>query len=203
MSFKKLNPPIKEALLNNTIESPTPFQKLVLPKIKSGVSLFGIGKKGCGKTTALIIAAMQKLNSEAFEDAPRALILVENKATALELKDAFLEYTYNTDLRVYPAYDEHSIDAQKDEIYYGQDIIIATPKRLIKLFLLNAINVTQLKLFIIEDAEFAVKNIFYNDVIRIPESVGKCQYVVFAEAMTAKLERFQDTFMYNSQIVKV
>ena len=203
MSFKKLNPAIKEALSHNNIETLTPFQELVLPKIKSGVSLFGIGKKGCGKTTALIISTMQKLNSEAFEDAPRALILVENKATALELKEAFLEYTYNTNLRVYTAYEEHSIDAEKDEIYYGQDIIIATPKRLMKLFLLNAINVTQLKLFVIEDAEFAIKNIFYNDVIRIPESIGKCQYIVFAEALTAKIERFQDSFMYNSQVVKV
>jgi len=202
MSFKKLNPAIKEVLENKKFEEPTTFQKVVLPKIKGGADLFAIGNIGCGKTTAIIISTMQKLKSTAFEDAPRALILVENKSEALALKEAFLEFTKRTDLRVYAAYDEHSIDAQKDEIYYGQDIIIATPKRLNKLFYINSINVTQLKLFIIEDAEFAEKGVYFADVNRIPESIGKCQYVIFATDLTPKLKRFQDTFMYNAQTVK-
>ena len=202
MSFKKLNPEIKEALINKGFEVPTEFQKKALPKIKSGVNLYAIGDKNSGKTTAIIISIMQKLGSKAFEDAPRALILVKDKAEALRLKDAFLEFTKRTDLRIYTAYEEHSIDAEKDEIYYGQDVIIATPKRLNKLFYINAINVTQLKIFIIEDAEFAERGLYFADVNRIPESIGKCQYVVFAEKLTDKLLRFQDTFMYNAQTVK-
>ncbi len=202
MSFKKLNPEIKEALINKGFEAPTEFQKKALPKIKSGVNLYAIGDKNSGKTTAIIISTMQKLGSKAFEDAPRALILVKDKAEALKLKDAFLEFTKRTDLRIYASYEEHSIDAEKDEIYYGQDVIIATPKRLNKLFYINAINVTQLKLFIIEDAEFAERGLYFADVNRIPESIGKCQYVVFAEKLTDKLLRFQETFMYNAQTVK-
>jgi len=202
MSFKKLNPEIKEALINKGFEEPTLFQKRVLPKIKSGVDLYAIGEKNSGKTTAIILSTMQKLGSKAFEDAPRALILVKNKAEALKLKETFLEYTKRTDLRIYAAYEEHSIDAEKDEIYYGQDVIIATPKRLNKLFYINAINVTQLKLFVIEDAGFAEKGVYFADVNRIPESIGKCQYVIFAEKLTDKLLRFQDTFMYNAQTIK-
>ncbi|WP_452596520.1 DEAD/DEAH box helicase [Pontimicrobium sp. MEBiC01747] len=202
MSFKKLNPEIKEALINKGFEEPTSFQKKVLPKIKSGVDLYAIGEKNSGKTTAIILSTMQKLGSKAFEDAPRALILVKDKVEALKLKEAFLEFTKRTNLRIYTAYEEHSIDAEKDEIYYGQDVIIATPKRLNKLFYINAINVTQLKLFIIEDAEFAERGMYFADVNRIPESIGKCQYVIFAEKLTDKLLRFQDTFMFNAQTVK-
>ncbi len=203
MSFKKLNPEIKEAIENKGFKAPTDFQKAVLPKIKGGVDLYAIGKKNSGKTTAIIISTMQKLGSKAFEDAPRALILVQNKVEALKLKESFLEYTRRTDLRVYASYEEHSIDAEKDEIYYGQDIIIATPKRLNKLFHINAINVTQLKLFVIEDAEFADKGLYFADVNRIPESIGKCQYLIFAEKLSDRLLRFQETFMYNSQIVEI
>ena len=202
MSFKKLNPEIKEAIINKGFEEPTAFQKKALPKIKSGVDLYAIGDKNSGKTTAIILSTMQKLGSKAFEDAPRALILVKDKSEALKLKEAFLEFTKRTDLRIYTAYEEHSIDAEKDEIYYGQDVIIATPKRLNKLFYINAINVTQLKLFIIEDAEFAERGLYFADVNRIPESIGKCQYVIFAEKLTDKLLRFKDTFMYNAQTVK-
>ena len=59
-----------------------------------------------------------------------------------------------------------------------------------------------LKLFIIEDAEFAERGLYFADVNRIPESIGKCQYVIFAEKLTDKLLRFKDTFMYNAQTVK-
>ena len=202
MSFKKFNTAILDALATNNITKPTAFQSIVLPKIKSGVNLFAIGKKGSGKTTSLIICTMQKLGSVAFEDAPRALILVENKNEALRLKEAFLEFTKRTDLRVYAAYDEYTFDTQKEEVYYGQDIIIGTPKRLNKLFLMNALNVSQLKLFVIEDAEFAVKNVFYSDVIRIPQSIEKCQYLVFAEELLPKIARLEEVFMYNAHVIK-
>ncbi|MDX1271835.1 DEAD/DEAH box helicase [Bizionia paragorgiae] len=203
MSFKKLNPEIKDALITNDIEAPTSFQKLILPKIKSGIDIYGIGKKGVGKTTAMIIGTMQMLGSKAFEDAPRALILVEDKQAALNLQAAFLEFTSRTDLRIYTAYEEHDLEKQKEEIYYGQDIVIATPKRLNKLFFLNAINVTQLKLFIIEDAEFAIKAKYYNDVIRVPESLEKCQFLIFAEELYPKLQRLDDLFMFNAMTIKV
>ena len=203
MSFKKLNPEIKDALITNDIEAPTSFQKLILPKIKSGIDIYGIGKKGVGKTTAMIIGTMQMLGSKAFEDAPRDLILVEDKQAALDLQAAFLEFTSRTDLRIYTAYEEHDLEKQKEEIYYGQDIVIATPKRLNKLFFLNAINVTQLKLFIIEDAEFAIKAKYYNDVIRVPESLEKCQFLIFAEELYPKLQRLDDLFMFNAMTIKV
>ncbi|TYC14883.1 DEAD/DEAH box helicase [Bizionia gelidisalsuginis] len=202
MSFKKLNPEIKEALITNEIETPTSFQKRLLPKIKSGIDIYGTGKKGAGKTTAMIIGTMQILGSRSFEDAPRALILVKDKQAAIDLKDAFLEFTRRTDLRIYTAYEEHDIDTEKEDIYIGQDIVIVTPKRLNKLFFLNAINVTQLKLFVIEDAEFVIKAKYYNDVIRVPESIEKCQFLILAEELYPKLKRLDDLFMANAITIK-
>lgn len=203
MAFKKLNPEIKEALERNAIDAPTAFQKKVLPKIKSGVNVFAIGEKGCGKTTAIILATMQKLGSKAEGDSVRAIIIVETKAEALKLKEAFEVYTKSTDLRIYTAYSEQTLDQQREEIYYGQDILIATPKRLNKLYLLNSLDVSELKLYILEDAEFAEKGMHFANINRIPESIDKCQYVVFAKTLSSKLKRFEDTFMYRAHVVKV
>jgi superfamily II DNA/RNA helicase len=203
MSFKKLNTPLKEAMERLGIETPTPFQKKILSKIKSGANLYGFGPTGCGKTTAMIISVIQKLNSEAFEDSPRALIYVKDKEAALELEQKFKEFTRYMDLRVYCAYEEQNIDDQKDEIYYGVDIVIATPKRLGKLFSMTGIHLGQLQLFILEDAEFLSKTSHFNDIVRIPLSINKCQYLVFAEKMEPKMERLQDTFMERSEIIKV
>lgn len=142
------------------------------------------------------------MKCKAVGDAPRALILVETKAEALKLKEEFEKFIKPRTLRVYTAYDEQTLDQQREEIYYGQDILIATPKRLNKLYLLNSLDLSQLKLYILEDAEFAEKGLYFAAINRIPESIDKCQYLVFAEKLSPRLKRFEETFMYRSQLVK-
>ena len=202
MSFKKLIEPLKEAINRNNFEAPLPFQKQILPKIKGGANVFGIAPDGSGKTTTLILSVIQKLKGEAFEDAPRALIFVKDKKAALELKQRFEVYTKGTDLRVYALYEEHHIDKQREEIYVGTDIVIATPKRLNKIFYLNGIHLGQLQLFIVDDAEFLFKTNAQGEVSRTPESIDKCQYIVFSSKFDARFKRWQETFMYNSQVIE-
>ncbi|MCL5130361.1 MULTISPECIES: DEAD/DEAH box helicase [unclassified Algibacter] len=202
MSFKKLIEPLKDTLKNKGIETPLPLQKKILSRIKGGSSLYVYGPEGSGKTSSIIISVVQKLKN-AHEDAPRALIFVKDKQTALDLELEFKSYTRGTDLRIYCAYDEKNIDDQRDEIYYGTDIIIATPKRLNRLFYLNAVNLNRLQMCIIDDAEFLFRNNNLAEVTRTPESIGKCQYLVFAKKSDERYERWQDTFMYNADVVKV
>lgn len=201
MSFKKILPQIKETLIDLGITSPTPFQKNILPRIKSGANVFGIAPEGAGKTTALIISTIQKLNAEAFQDAPRALIFVKDKEAALELEESFKVFLKNTSLRIFSAYDAPNIENQKNEIYDGVDIVIATPGKLKKLFKISGINVNELKIIAIEDAEFLSRNRDYNDLVGIPEHVSKCQFLVFAATMDPKIERLQDNFMAHAEVV--
>jgi superfamily II DNA/RNA helicase len=203
MPFKKINAPLKEVLERKGFEEPLPFQKKILSKIKSGANLFGIAPEGSGKTTSIIISTLQKLGSEAFEDAPRALIFVKDKEAALELEEKFKEYTRRMDLRVFAAFDEPNMETQKGEIYSGVDIVIATTKRLNQLFLHSGINLSQLKLFIVEDAGFLIRNKAFIDLIRIPESINKCQYLVFSDKYDAKMERLKESFMAHSQLIEL
>ena len=202
MPFKKLIQPLKDTLENKGFDEPLVLQKSILSKIKSGSSLFCIAPKGAGKTTSIILSVIQKLKGEAFEDAPRALIFVKDKQAALDLELEFKAFLKGTDLRVYCAYDEKSIDSQREEIYVGVDIVIATPKRLNKIFFLNGINLNVLKMFIIEDAEFLFGNNNLGEVTRTPESIGKCQYLVFSTTYDNRFERWRESFMYNAQVIK-
>ena len=202
MPFKKLIEPLKDIIEYKKFDAPLPLQKLTLSKIKGGASLFAIGPKDSGKTTSLVISVIQKLK-QAVEDAPRALIFVKDKQAALSLEQVFNSFKRGTDLRVYCAYEEHSIDAQRDEIYVGTDIIIATPKRLNQIFYLNGINLNKLQLCIVEDAEFLFNGSTLAEVTRTPESIGKCQYLVFSTKFDTRFKRWQESFMYNSQVVKV
>ena len=202
MPFKKLIQPLKDTLEHKGFEEPLAFQKQILSKIKGGASLFCIAPKGSGKTTSIVLSVIQKLKGEAFEDAPRALIFVKDKQAALDLELEFNAFLRGADLRVYCAYDEKSIDAQRDEIYVGVDIVIATPKRLNKIFFLNGINLNKLQMFIVEDAEFLFRNNNLGEVTRTPESIGKCQYLIFSSAYDSRFERWRESFMYNAQVVK-
>ncbi len=202
MSFKKLHPLLKEALEHLSIEIPNAFQKKILPILKGGADAYVIAPKGSGKTTALILATVHKLKAKAFEDSPRAILIVKDKEDALALKEAFERFTKPTDLRVYAAYDEYDVEKQKTEIYYGQDIIIATPSRLSKLYFLNGIHLGEVNLFAIEDADYLGRHNAYNQILRLSESMKRCQFVIISDKMNSKIQNYKDAFMSNAQILQ-
>lgn len=200
MAFKKITETLLNNLQQNGITEPNKLQTKILSKIKGGISMFVVAPKGSGKTTSMIISVVNKLK-DAFEDAPRALIFVKDKEDALALAETFKIYTKGTDLRVYCAYEEHNIELQREEIYLGTDIVIATPKRLNKIFYLNGINLNKLQLFIVDDATFLFRNNHFAEVNRTPESIAKCQYLIFTENYDARFDRWQDSFMFNAEII--
>ncbi|MCG2461051.1 DEAD/DEAH box helicase [Flavobacteriaceae bacterium F89] len=202
MPFKKLHAHILETLERLKITTPTPLQRSSIPVIKSGSNTFCTAPKGGGKTTTLVLTTLQKLRCEAMGNAPRAVVLVENKEKALALYSTFLSYTKNNSLRVYVGYEELHIDIQKSEIFEGIDILISTPKAMKKLFLLNGINTSQLKLFSIDDAEFLNKSTDAGAVISITQSIKKCQYVVYSEKLHPQLKHFESYFMEHSKIIE-
>ncbi|MDB4297405.1 DEAD/DEAH box helicase [Flavobacteriaceae bacterium] len=203
MPFKKLHSDIKEKLEYLEITTPTPFQKLSIPTIKSGSSAYCFAPKDSGKTTTLILTTLNKLKCESVGSNPRAIILVENKEKAQELYDAFLVYTRHNSLRVYLVESHLHVETQKSEIFEGVDILISTTKELNNLFLFNGLSTAQLQLFSIDDAEFLTHKPSYTALMSMTESIGKCQYVLYAEKMNPMLKRFQSYFMAYSKTVSI
>ncbi len=203
MPFKKLHPEIQEKLAAFEITTPTPFQRKSIPVIKSGANVYCTAPKDAGKTTILILTTLQTINFEAVGDAPRAVVLVENKERALELHDAFLDYTRHTPIRVYVGYEHLHVDVQKSEIFMGIDILISTPKSMNKLFLMNGVPVSQLKIFSVDDADFLVQQSAYKALMSITQSIKKCQYVLYSEKIDPKLKRFESYFMEYAKKVSI
>ena len=203
MPFKKLHSDIQEKLELLEITTPTPFQSKSIPIIKSGANVYCTAPKDSGKTTTLILTTLQKLKCQAVGNAPRAVVLVENKERALELYEAFLIYTKHNSLRVYVGYEELHIDIQKSEIFEGVDILISTPKSMNRLFLLNGVSTSQFKIFSIDNAEFLSQKLSYNALMSITQSIKKCQYVLYSETMHPILKRFEAYFMEYSKKVSV
>ncbi len=203
MAFKKLHSYLLDVLERLAIEDPTPLQKNSIPVIKSGANVYCTAPKDSGKTTTLILTTLHKLNCEAVGNAPRAVVIVENKTKALELYAAFLTYTKHSSLRVYVGYKELHIDVQKSEIFEGIDILITTPKTLHKLFLLNGVSTSQLKICSIDDGGFLAQKAEYTAMIAITQSIRKCQYVLYSESIHPMLKRFEEYFMERAKYVEL
>lgn len=203
MSFKKLHPAIKEKLASLEIITPNLFQSKSIPMIKSGANVFCIAPENSGKSTTLILTTLNKLKCEEVGVAPRAVVLVGDNEKALQLFDTFVDYTRRTSLRVYVADEKQHIDLLKSEIFEGVDILIATPKIMHKLLLLEGLNTTQLKIFNIDDADFLTKNTSTSDLMLITQSIHKCQFVMYAEKMHPTLQRFEDYFMPYAKTVSI
>ncbi|WP_380217049.1 DEAD/DEAH box helicase [Jejudonia soesokkakensis] len=203
MPFKKLHPQLQEKLASFQIESPTPLQCKSIPVIKSGINVFCTAPKDSGKTTTLILTTLNRLKFEAVGNAPRAVVLAQDKERAIELYVAFLAYTQHTPLRVYVGHEQLHVDIQKSEIFMGIDILISTPKSMNTLFLMNGVSISELKIFSVDDAEFLVKQSAYAAMLSITQSIKKCQYVLYAEKMHPMLRRFEDHFMEYSKKIRL
>ena len=79
---------------------------------------------------------------------------------------------------------------------------IGSPKRLNRLFLISGIDVNQLKLFIVEDAEFLSKSQDFNNLLELSSHISRCQFLVFASEFNPRLQRLEELFMEHSEMVE-
>jgi superfamily II DNA/RNA helicase len=201
MPFKKLHSELKEVLESLQISTPTSFQSKSIAAIKSGANIFCIAPENSGKTTTLILTAMHKLKCEEIGTAPRAIILVGDNEKAKVLYETFVTYTRRTSLRVYVCDEKLHIDMLKSEIFEGSDILIGTTKIMNKLFLLNGVNTTQLKMMCIDDAGFLNQKTPLTAMMAITQSITKCQFVIYSDKMHPFLKKFESYFMKHARTI--
>ena len=198
----KLNKKLAAALSEHGFEEPKELQLKCIPKINGGADVIGVGPAGCGKSSTIIISAIQKLGM-AFEDAPRALIIVADEVKALEMKEQFKLLSRETDLRAELAFDGGKIDAQTEAIYYGTDIDIGTAKRVLEIYFRKNFNLNKIKLFVIDDAEMIIKNALHGQIDRLALSLPKCQHLVFTNELTPKIEKLIEKFIIAPIVLEV
>jgi ATP-dependent RNA helicase RhlE len=194
MKLKKINEKLQRALVENGLVDANEMQQETFSTIKSGVDCVIIAPEKSGKTTTLVINVIQRLE-KAFEESPRALIVVESKEKMLEMKQLFEKLGNYTDLRVYGVHDKGDIDFDKNQISLGIDVLIGTPNRLSDMFSSAGFDVNRLKMFIIEDTDDLLRLRFDTKLARISESMGKTQRIYFSENITERVDSFADRTM--------
>ncbi len=194
MFLKKINEKLLQGITEAGFTEPTELQKESFGAIKSGADCVLSVPDGEGKTTAIVINVIQKLD-KAFQQSPRALIIVQDKAKVLEMEELFSKLGKYTNLRVYGVYEQGDIDYDKNQISVGIDVLIGTAGRLNDMFATAGYDVNQLKMFIVDDTEILLKNRMESKITRISNSIAKTQRLFFTDVITERVEILADRLM--------
>lgn len=201
MKLKKLTPELVSGLVDAGFESDLKeIHSLCIPKIKSGADLIIISPEKSGKSTSVVIGVIQQLK-QAFEEAPRAIIMVSTKEKAFELEAQFKLLSKHTNLRTFLVFDKGIIQYQKDIIYEGLDILIGTPKRLNELVNITGIPLTKIRMFIVDDLDAMDANT-YGIIYRIADNTEKAQFIVLANSWFEKIDKLSARMMKSPLILE-
>lgn len=194
MFLKKINQNLSKALEENGLLEANELQKESFGTIKSGVDCVLSSPEKGGKTTTIVINVIQRLE-KAFEESPRALIIVKDKAKVLEIQEVFSKFAYYTDLRVYGVYEQGDIDYDKNQISLGIDVLVGTAGRLNDMFASAGFDVNRLKMFIVDDIDDLLKMRLEPKIVRLSDSISKTQRLFFGEQITERVELLADRLM--------
>lgn len=194
MQLKKINPNLEKALSEQGFSNATELQRDTWSSLKSGADCVIASPGGSGKTTALVINAIQKLQKPEGEST-RALLLTQDKESVLEIVETFQKFSQYTGLRVIGSHDKGDIDYDKNQISLGVDLLVGTPTRINALFSTAGFNLTTIRFFAVDDADVLFKNRQDSIILRLAESVSKTQFVFTCRDITERVEIIADKIM--------
>ena len=211
MSFDKLNliKPIQTALENEGYTIPTPIQQQAIPIIMERKDLLGSAQTGTGKTAAFAIPILQILSEEREPGRPKrrnikALIIAPTRELAVQVSESFSVYGKNTGLKNTVVYGGVSQYSQTAKLRKGVDILIATPGRLLDLVEQKYINLSHIKVLVLDEADRMLDMGFINDVKKIisllPE---KRQTLFFSATMPREVVKLSGSILTNPVRIEI
>ncbi|MDF2886487.1 MAG: box helicase domain protein [Lacrimispora sp.] len=210
MQFKDLNimPDIIKALEKESYENPTPIQEEAIPVILEGRDLLGCAQTGTGKTAAFAIPTLQLLSHEKANHTSKqnikALVITPTRELALQIHESFNTYGQFTSLKSCVVFGGVSQKPQEEELKRGVDILVATPGRLLALMDQRLINIDQIKILILDEADRMLDMGFINDVKKIiAKTPPKKQTLFFSATMPPDIARLAGTILKNPAEIKI
>src|SRR6202012_3858025 len=204
----KLIEPILKALQTEGYTTPTPIQQQAIPIILQRRDLLGTAQTGTGKTAAFAIPTLQLLYQDKLQHKEqktiKTLVLTPTRELAIQIDESFAAYGRHTGLKHAVIFGGVSQNPQVDALRRGIDILVATPGRLLDLINQGFVNLTHLKMLILDEADRMLDMGFVHDVKKIIAKVPqKRQTLFFSATMPKEIQQLADSILYKPEKVEV
>jgi len=154
MTFHDLN--LSNQLLNAIDEAglvtPTTIQHKTFPAVMSGKDIIGIAQTGTGKTYAYILPIL-RMHKYSTKRPPTVLIIVPTRELVLQVVDEIEKMAAYINVRCLGIYGGTNINTQKEKIFNGCDILVATPGRMLDCALDGVLNLKSIKQLVIDEVD--------------------------------------------------
>lgn len=206
MTFEELGieSRLLKAITEMGFEKPMPVQEQVLPVLLAeDTDLVGLAQTGTGKTAAFGLPAIQRLNTG--NPSTEVLILSPTRELCLQIAKDLKQYSkYVEDCSVVAVYGGASIEVQKKELKNGAKIIVATPGRIHDMIRRRYVDLSQVKVVVLDEADEMLDMGFKDDLDAILEQTPATKNTwLFSATMPDEVARIAKGYMNNPQEITV
>ena len=205
MNFNDLNisRPLLNAIEDLEYPHPTPIQEQAFPLIMSGKDMIGVAQTGTGKTIAYLLPILRQLKYSEQRQ-PRVLIIVPTRELVAQVVEEAKSLTKYMTVRIAGVYGGTNINTQKQLIYDGVDILVATPGRLVDLALTKILRLKNIKQFVIDEMDEMLELGFRTQIENILDLLPeKRQNILFSATTNDDIERISDLFFIKPQKIEI
>jgi ATP-dependent RNA helicase RhlE len=209
MPFKLLNiiNPILKALQEEGYSVPTPIQKQAIPIVLNGSDLLGCAQTGTGKTAAFAIPILQLLTINQANEKKRkirSLIVTPTRELAIQIDESFKAYGRHTSIKSTVVFGGVNQNPQVEAIKGGIDVLIATPGRLLDLLNQGIMNLRDIQIFVLDEADRMLDMGFIHDIKRIIALLPKKrQSLFFSATMPDDITKLANTILFQPLKISV
>jgi len=207
MSFADLglSSEVVQAVTDAGYVTPTPIQEQAIPVVLAGRDVLGCAQTGTGKTASFTLPMISLLsNGRSRARMPRSLILEPTRELAAQVAENFEKYGKHNKLSMALLIGGVSYGDQEKLLDRGVDVLIATPGRLLDHFERGRILLTDVKVFVIDEADRMLDMGFIPDVEKIVSILPpRRQTLFFSATMPPEIRRLADAFLVNPQEITV
>lgn len=189
MDFEQLQliEPIRRALSEQGYTQPTAIQAGAIPPALEGRDVLGSARTGTGKTCAFAVPILQRLTQHPVtgrQGKPpiRALVLTPTRELAIQNQEQVEHYGKYLPLKSVVIYGGVGQKPQVDAIQAGAEILIATPGRLADLYGQGLLDLSQLEIFVLDEADRMLDMGFIHDVRKILKWLPEKKQTLFFSA---------------------
>ena len=188
--------------------APTPIQEKVIPEILRRNDVIACAQTGTGKTGAFAIPLLQLLNKRVedpkIKDTLSVLIVSPTRELAVQIAENIKDYSKFTNIKSGVVFGGASMQPQINLLKDGLHILVATPGRLLDLRKQGYINLDEVEVLVLDEADLMLDMGFIDEVQKIIRlAPNLVQRLMFSATIPPKVQDLAKSLLQNPEKIEL